>query len=93
MPWPHNPLHTEELRNSPHYSVTRRTGRTTAIALRIIAQAIEHPYEPQEIRDHVDLPGAHKNLVYTIADMINRLDLKEMYVSIGRATLMFGNKE
>lgn len=91
-----HPLHPEEFiaraRAGGYYDSSRRTGRTTAIALRTIAEAIERPYTKVPIRDHVGTPGMDRYLARMIIDIIKALHLHEMSVDLRGPTLTFGTK-
>lgn len=70
----------------------RRTGRTTAIALRLISDAIRMPDTPLDIRDHWDDPRAHEVLARLVLDTLAKLELRgiEVFFSERGWALVFG---
>jgi hypothetical protein len=81
-----NPLHTPEMiaqviaDTGEYFDTKQCSGRSTALALRYISDAIEHPRTPIEIKDHLDSVEADLKLVEIVKRMILKLDLKHMYV-------------
>ena len=70
----------------------RHTGRTTAIALRIIHDSICNPEVPIDIIDHTAYRKADQQLANTIRWMIQDLKLRHMYVEVSKRdeyTLIF----
>lgn len=72
--------------------IHRRTGRTTAIALRLISDAIRMPDTPLDIRDHWDDNRAHEILARLIVDTLAKLELRgiEVFFSERGWALVFG---
>ena len=81
-----NPLHTPEMiaqvisTTGEYFDPRRQSGRSTALALRYISNAIEHPLTPIIIKDHIDSGEAHRQLAENVKMMIFKLELKHMYV-------------
>jgi hypothetical protein len=67
----------------------RRTGRSTAIGLSRIADAIENPGKDILIRDHLGTPQADKYLMRMILDMISKLDLRGFHYKKAENMLSF----
>ena len=93
-PRPH-PLHTPEfiadvVKATGRYPGDRYTGRSTAIALRLIAEAIESPRKPIPIRDHYGTSLADRYLRQAMQDMVDKLDLKHMVFT--DTTITFGDE-
>ncbi len=94
---PHHPLHEEDWYENMgvqgmQADPERHTGRTTAIALRIIHDAICNPRHKIDIIDHTAYRRADKDLAHTIKWMIERLELGHMYVEVSKRdeyTLIF----
>lgn len=68
----------------------RRTGRTTAIALSTIAEAIRSPGVPVPIKDHH--PSANQHLAMQIHEYISVLKLQHLHVRPRQLTLTFERK-
>lgn len=91
-----HPLHTAEcvadyVRSTGEYfDVTRRTGRSTMQALRLLASAIESPRLPVPITDHRGTLQADRALMSMMKDMVDVLGLREMYFNLGNMTVTFG---
>ena len=81
-----NPLHTPEMivqvisTTGEYFDPKRRSGRSTALALRYISDAIGHPRVPIRIMDHHDSVQADRLLAENVKKMIFKLELKHMYV-------------
>ena len=81
-----NPLHTPEMiaqvisATGEYFDPKRGSGRSTALALRYISDAIEHPRAPIRIKDHHDSAQADRQLTEIVKMMIFKLELKHMYV-------------
>ena len=81
-----NPLHTPEMiaqvisATGEYFDPKRRSGRSTALALRYISDAIEHPRAPIRIKDHHDSVEADRQLAENVKMMNFKLELKHMYV-------------
>ena len=81
-----NPLHTPEMfarvisATGEYFDPKRRSGRSTALALHYISDAIEHPRAPIRIKDHHDSVQADRQLAEIVEMMIIKLELKHMYV-------------
>lgn len=63
-----HPLHTERMLAEweacdPYYDPRRRTGRTTALALEVLARAIRSPGVPMRVLDHYPTRSADKELL------------------------------
>ena len=84
-----NPLHTPEMiaqvisTTGEYFDPKRGSGRSTALALRYISAAIEHPRVPIRIEDHHDSVDADRHLAEIVKMMIFKLELKHMYVWLG----------
>jgi len=89
-PFVHDEVTTEMLRQFEKKSFERRrTGRSTAIALRTIAEAIDNPCKPIKVSDHFDGPHADRFLLGTIGEMIKQLDLNGFVFNQSDRTLRF----
>jgi hypothetical protein len=92
-----HPLHTAEfLEHFKDYKDVelRRTGRSTAQGLEIIARAIKRPHTQIVIADHHGTLAADINLAHMVKVMVQRLDLKYMRfgrLNDGRPYLIFGD--
>ena len=81
-----NPLHTPEMiaqvisATGEYFDPRRQRGRSTALALRYISDAIEHPRAPIRIKDHHGSVLADRQLAENVKMMIFKLELKHMYV-------------
>ena len=81
-----NPLHTPEMiaqaisTTGEYFDPKRGSGRSTALALHYISNAIEHPLTPIRIKDHHDSVQADRLLAENVKMMIFKLELKHMYV-------------
>ena len=81
-----NPLHTPEMiaqvisATGEYFDPKRGSGRSTALALRYISDAIGHPQVPIRIKDHHDSVLADRLLAENVKKMIFKLELKHMYV-------------
>ena len=81
-----NPLHTPEMiaqaisTTGEYFDPKRGSGRSTALALHYISNAIEHPLTPIIIKDHHDSVDADRQLAENVKMMIFKLELKHMYV-------------
>lgn len=78
-----HPLHTPEfvanyIAYGGGHPQERRTGRSTALALKYIAEAIENPRQPVQIRDHHDVLRAHRDLFERVREMVRQLGLEHM---------------
>lgn len=67
--------------SSGEYPGDRMTGRSTAQALRFIANAIDNPNVPQKIEDHYGNRLADVGLGGTVCGMIEKLGLKHLHVT------------
>ena len=91
-----NPLHTieflvDQMRSSGCYpDIERCTGRTTAIALRTIASALERPHEVVHFRDHHDTVAASRDLAHMIVGMVAAIGLKHLHVNTHECKIVFG---
>lgn len=81
-----NPLHTPEMiaqvisTTGEYFDPKRGSGRSTALALHYISNAIKHPLTPIIINDHHDSVQADRQLAEIVKMMIFKLELKHMYV-------------
>lgn len=81
-----NPLHTPEMiaqvisATDEYFDPKRGSGRSTALALRYISDAIENPRAPIRIKDHHDSVQADRLLAEIVKKMIFKLELKHMHV-------------
>ncbi len=81
-----NPLHTPEMiaqviaDTGEYFDTKQCSGRSTALALRYISDAIAHPRTPINIKDHLDSVEADLKLAEIVKRIILKLDLKHMYV-------------
>lgn len=97
-----NPLHNlntiVEVMSSTgeYFDETRYSGRSTALALNYISQAILHPYTPVKVIDHESVKGVRASvqmntrLVRIIQDMIATLKLQHFATSPRDGTITFG---
>lgn len=67
----------------------RRTGKSTALALRYIADAIENPSKPIKIIDHTDIHTANVLLFNNIVTMLNDLNLQYIEFNNKNLTITF----
>jgi hypothetical protein len=92
-----HPLHTAEFLEhfKDHKDVDlRRTGRSTAQGLEIIARAIKRPHTQIVIVDHHGTLAADVNLANMVRVMVQRLDLKYLRfgkLDSGRPYVVFGD--
>lgn len=99
---PRHPLHTQDFVDRLNATtpggyaahMTRRTGRTTAIALEAISKAIRSPGTTLYFEDHHPGQAAARNLASLIRDVAERLRLSEINVTTkaGRVELRFGEQ-
>lgn len=99
---PRHPLHTQDFVDRLNATtpggyaahMTRRTGRTTAIALEAISKAIRSPGTTLYFEDHHPGQAAARNLASLIRDVAERLRLSEINVATkaGRVELRFGEQ-
>ena len=67
----------------------RQTGRTTAIALRTIGEAMSDPYTPIKFVDHVDNKMSNRNLCECIKNLIEKLGLKHLHIDCNKQVLYY----
>lgn len=67
----------------------RRTGRTTAIALRTIGEAMSDPNTPIKIVDHVDNKMSNRGLCECIKNLIEKLGLKHLHIDCNKQVLYY----
>ena len=67
----------------------RRSGRTTAIALKTIGEAISNPNTPIRIVDHHDSSFSNKHLCNLIQEIITSLNLKNLHVNQQKLVVYF----
>ena len=99
---PRHPLHTQDFVDRLNATtpggyaahMTRRTGRTTAVALEAISKAIRSPGTTLYFEDHHPGQAAARNLASLIRDVAERLRLSEINVATkaGRVELRFGEQ-
>ncbi len=53
----------------------RRTGRSTAQALHLIAEAIENPRQPRRVTDHHRSTEADRHLLNLVRALVRKLEL------------------
>ncbi len=93
-----HPLHSPKfifdfMRSTGEYFPAERgTGRTTALALRIIAQAIEDPHREYPIVDHQDTIIANRSLAERVNAMVSCLGLAHITVKPVACTICFGER-
>lgn len=90
-----HPLHDEQflfMLEQMRNGNDRRTGRSTAYALRIISEAILSPGKPIRIIDHYGTHEANRMLATMIAQMIDKLGLKYMTIRQSDLTLNFAKE-
>ena len=80
-----HPLHdagwvAKFIENTGYYPGPRNTGRSTAIALRLIAEAISAPETWVNIMDHDSGMPADK-FADTIVDIVRKLELRHLHVA------------
>jgi len=97
-----NPLHDVGLiantiqMTGEYFDQSRRSGRSTALALTYISQAILHPYKPIIVVDHEQHKGVRASvamnvaLIHKIADMVAALKLQHFTFSTRDGTITFG---
>lgn len=91
-----NPLHNpdtiiKQMEMTGEYpDAERRTGRSTAIALRIIAEAIANPYAVIHVRDHEDNKVNNIALTREINVMCFKLGLEHFVTNLPLCTVTFG---
>lgn len=90
-----HPLHTPEwvaryVLEKGEYPGERFTGRSTALALRVIAEAIENPGKKVLIRDHVNLHRANNHLRGTVQEFVRKLGLRHFVFT--EDTIKFGHE-
>lgn len=94
-----HPLHTPALLNQMVLSsgcyadVSRCTGRSTALALRLIAEAIENPGKAVPLRDHHNTTPAHDHFCRLVHAMTGMLRLQHMHVHSEQRVLVFENRD
>lgn len=62
----------------------RGTGRSTAQALRAIADAIDNPHQPIDLVDHSGQRGGHEYLANATAHLIREMKLTGFSIARGR---------
>ena len=98
---PLHPLHQEEWYEQQgeqgiQADPERYTGRTTAIALRIIHDAISNPEQLIDIIDHTPYRQSDKYLAKIIQWMIESLELRHLHIDISKReeiTLVFQRRD
>ena len=71
----------------------RRTGKSTAQALRGLAWVINHPGQVLRVYDHCGIEPAHRHLLDRMRDMADTLRLKHLVFNRADRTVMFKNPE
>lgn len=90
-----HPLHTEQMlatwaRMDPNYDPRRRTGRTTALALSLLARAISNPGVPFTAYDHYPTKNADRELLYAAHTIVVRLGWVGFTFNRTETTVRFG---
>lgn len=97
-----HPLHTVEMITTmirdtgEYFDQNRRTGRSTALALKYIADAISNPYKPIRIVDHAQPNGMpatcemNRHLARMVFDIVRHLRYEHMLCNCNECTLTFG---
>ncbi len=67
----------------------RQTGRTTAIALRTIGEAMSDPNTPIKFVDHMDNKVANRGLCECIKNLIEKLGLKHLHIDCNKQVLYY----
>lgn len=86
---PLHPMHTIQfvmntLKSSGMYPGARCTGRSTAIAFRVLADMIDKPRTPITVRDHHDTTDSHNRLAHQVVGLFNQLNLPgRIIVNVG----------
>lgn len=65
------------------------TGKTTAIALKTIGEAMSNPNTPIRIVDHHDSSFSNKHLCNLIQEIITSLNLKNLHVNQTKLVVYF----
>lgn len=76
---------------SLHEVMGRRTGKSTAQALRGLAWVIGHPGQVLKVYDHYGTKMATDNLLYMMREMADKLSLKHIVFNRADQTVSFGN--
>jgi hypothetical protein len=85
-----HPLHTAEfLTMFGKKNTDRRTGRSTALAFRIISDAILNPNMPIRIIDHYGTHEANRMLANMVSDIIEKTGLQYLTINGANLTLKF----
>jgi hypothetical protein len=77
-----NPLHSVEwlcdmIRvTGEYFDTSRRTGRTTALALKAIAEAIENPWVWVPLKDHHNTILANESMSNIVRSMVHVMQLE-----------------
>lgn len=71
----------------------RRTGKTTALALRVINDAMMRPNTEIRVKDHFDSRKADQMLLERCAEMVDKLDLVGFHFNRTDRTLRFDPAE
>jgi hypothetical protein len=84
-------LRVNKLMNKPDacHCRGRRTGKSTAIALRILAEAIDNPNKWVPVVDHHDKRSSHMALLDKVQKLSCKLDLKFMIFNRQVCSVMF----
>ena len=76
---------------SLHDVMGRRTGKSTAQALRGLAWVIGHPGQVLKVYDHYGTPMATDNLLNMMRDSADKLGLRNIVFNRADQTVSFGN--
>lgn len=94
-----HPLHTQEwlaqlvsLDMPFHVATNRRTGKTTAQLLFLLAEVIRNPGKYFKINDHYGSYHANRHACYMLRDMVEKLGLEHIHINIGDHTVIFENR-
>lgn len=87
-----NPLQGDLLPPDFDGDMKRRSGRSTIIALRTIALAMENPGRALRIMDHAGTSKADQFLMAMIQDMVNAMGFEHFIFDRSRCTIKFGDE-
>lgn len=66
----------------------RGAGRTTALALKYLSEAISNPNIPIQVKDHCDTIQAHESLLGYIGRIACQLGIDDIVTNCARLTVM-----
>lgn len=70
----------------PPAGENRGVGKSTALALTYIAQAISNPNQWIVVIDHIDRPDLNKTLMFMCHELVNDMELKFFAYEFSRAS-------